>query len=213
MTTGIGFCQSNDEQKPRIQRPFVVIKISFCSGRLQRSKFPKVYAICSLLDFWIREPHMLTAKGKYSLKALAYLTGLRPGTTAQAVDIAEANNIPKKFLDAILGELRNAGIVYSRKGPGGGYGLARAPEQIKVGQVIRTIDGPLAPIGCASRTAYQPCRDCKSVKACTVRLMMTEVRDAMSDVLDRVTIADMVALGERKHATKTRRRQVGGTRS
>ena len=139
---------------------------------------------------------MLTAKGKYSLKALAHLATLEPGATAQAIDIAAANNIPKKFLDAILGELRNAGIVYSRKGPGGGYMLARAPSNIKIGQVIRTIDGPLAPIACASRTAYQPCRDCKNVKSCTVRLMMTKVRDAMSDVLDRVTVADMVAMGE-----------------
>jgi len=139
---------------------------------------------------------MLTAKGKYSLKALAHLATLEPGATAQAIDIAAANNIPKKFLDAILGELRNAGIVYSRRGPGGGYMLARAPSNIKIGQVIRTIDGPLAPIACASRTAYQPCRDCKNVKSCTVRLMMTKVRDAMSDVLDRVTVADMVAMGE-----------------
>ena len=139
---------------------------------------------------------MLTAKGKYSLKALAHLAMLAPGTTMQAIDIAKANNIPKKFLDAILGELRNAGIVYSRKGPGGGYKLARAPSEIKIGHVIRTIDGPLAPLACASRTAYQPCRDCKDVKACTIRLMMMKVRDSMSAVLDRATIAEMVAIGK-----------------
>jgi len=139
---------------------------------------------------------MLTAKGKYSLKALVHLATLEPGATTQAIDIAKANNIPKKFLDAILGDLRNAGIVYSRKGPGGGYSLARAPSQIKVGHVIRTIDGPLAPLACASRTAYQPCRDCKDVKACTIRLVMMRVRDAISEVLDRVTVADMVAMSE-----------------
>jgi Rrf2 family protein len=140
---------------------------------------------------------MLTAKGKYSLKALTHLAALAPGETTQAAEIAETNNIPKKFLDAILGDLRNAGIVYSRKGPGGGYMLARAPRDIKIGHVIRTIDGPLAPIACASRTAYRPCHDCRDVKTCTVRLMMTKVRDAMSDVLDRVTLADMVGMGER----------------
>jgi len=140
---------------------------------------------------------MLTAKGKYSLKALAHLATLAPGATAQASDIAEANNIPKKFLDAILGELRNAGIVYSRKGPGGGYRLARAPHEIKIGHVIRTIDGPLAPLACASRTAYQACDDCKDVKACAVRRMMAQVRDSISEVLNRASIADMVALGER----------------
>ncbi len=137
---------------------------------------------------------MLTAKGKYGLKALGHLATLARGEVASGVDIAKANNIPKKFLDAILGDLRTAGLVYSRKGPGGGYMLARAASEIKLGQVIRTIDGPLAPLACASLTAYQPCRDCKSVKSCTVRLMMRRVRDAMSEVLDRVTIADMVAM-------------------
>jgi len=139
---------------------------------------------------------MLTAKGKYGLKALVHLATLQPGETTQAMEIAEAHNIPKKFLDAILGDLRNAGIVFSKKGPGGGYMLARAPSDIKIGQVIRVIDGPLAPIACASRTAYQPCRDCKNVKTCTVRLMMTKVRDTLSDVLDRLNLADMVAMGD-----------------
>ena len=156
---------------------------------------------------------MLTAKGKYSLKALTQLATLNPEATMQAVDIAEANDIPKKFLDAILGELRIAGIVHSRKGPGGGYRLARAPSEIKIGHVIRAIDGPLAPIACASRTAYQPCRDCKDVKTCIVRMMMTKVRDAMSDVLDRMTLADMVAMGGRGTAAKAMRKQKALVRS
>src|SRR5271156_3857225 len=144
---------------------------------------------------------MLTAKGKYGLKALAHLAALKPGETTQAVEIAKANNIPKKFLDAILGELRNAGMVYSRKGPGGGYMLARAAGDIKLGQVVRTMDGPLAPIACASRSAYQPCRDCDDVKTCAVRLTMVKVRDAVADILDRLTIADMLALdGGRRSA-------------
>jgi len=138
---------------------------------------------------------MLTAKGKYGLKALVHLASLTPGETTQAVDIADSNNIPKKFLDAILGDLRNAGVVYSKKGPGGGYMLARAPSDIKVGSVIRTLDGPLAPIACASRTAYQPCRDCGDVRECAVRLTMTKVRDAMAEILDRITIADMLMMG------------------
>ena len=155
---------------------------------------------------------MLTAKGKYSLKALVYLATLAPDATSQAVDIAAANNIPKKFLDAILGELRNAGIVYSRKGPGGGYRLARAPHEIKIGHVIRIIDGPLAPIACASRTAYQPCRDCKDVRACNVRLTMTKVRDAMSAVLDRITLAEMVAFGTSNIAQRKARRRARSAR-
>jgi Rrf2 family protein len=147
---------------------------------------------------------MLTAKGKYGLKALAYLAALDAGATIQALDIAKANNISKKFLDAILGELREAGIVASRKGPGGGYRLARKPTEIKVGRVIRTLDGPLAPIACASRTAYRPCRDCKDVQACSVRLVMTRVRDAMSDVLDDVSLADMIRPASRRKKVRDR---------
>jgi len=135
---------------------------------------------------------MLTAKGKYGLKALIYLSSVLPGKTVQAVDIAEASNIPKRFLDAILRELRNAGIVCSKKGPGGGYVLARPPHDIQIGQVIRTLDGPLAPIACASRTAFRQCDDCKDVRACAVRLAMTKVRNAEAEILDRMTIADML---------------------
>ena len=79
--------------------------------------------------------------------------------------------------------------------------LAHAAGDIKIGQVIRAIDGPLAPIACASRTVYQSCPDCKSVKACAVRFTMTKVRDAISDVLDRMTIADMVAISEGANVT------------
>jgi len=135
---------------------------------------------------------MLTAKGKYGLKALVYLAALKQGSTAHAVDIARRTNISKKFLDAILLELRNAGIVRSKRGPGGGYSLAQPPRAIKAGFVIRTLDGPLAPIACASRTAYKPCTDCKSVRNCEVRQTMTLVRDATANVLDKLSIADMI---------------------
>ena len=135
---------------------------------------------------------MLTAKGKYGLKALVHLARLPAGETAQSQEIAAANNVPKKFLDAILGDLRNAGIVHSRKGPGGGYMLGRPARDIKVGNAIRILDGPLAPIACASRTAYRPCDVCKVVKSCAVRIAMTRARDTMAEVLDKMTIADML---------------------
>jgi Rrf2 family protein len=145
---------------------------------------------------------MLTARGKYGLKAMLHLATLEMDRTAQASEIAKVHNIPKKFLDAILGDLRKAGLVISRKGPGGGYALARRPREIQVGMVIRVLDGPLAPIACASRTAFKPCSDCKDVKACAVRIVMTAARDALSDVLDTVTISDMVqtAKSSRKSA-------------
>ncbi len=133
---------------------------------------------------------MLTAKGKYGLKALVHLAQLPPGQLALVADVAEINNIPKKFLDAILGDLRNAGLVQSRKGKGGGYRLARLPEDITVGSIIRVLDGPLAPIPCASHTRYHPCDDC-DVATCQVRQMMLNVRNAIAEVLDHTTLAQM----------------------
>ena len=134
---------------------------------------------------------MLTNKGKYGLKALVHLAGLPIGETAQSQEIAEANHIPKKFLDAILGELRVAGIVRSKKGKGGGYMLAREAERISVGAAIRVLDGPLAPIACASRTAYQPCHDCSDIPNCTVRLLMLKVRDVSANLLDNTSVEEM----------------------
>ncbi|MDJ1158189.1 Rrf2 family transcriptional regulator [Chelatococcus sp. SYSU_G07232] len=139
---------------------------------------------------------MLTNKGKYGLKALVHLAGTPPGELSLVSDIAEANNIPKKFLDAILGELRNAGFVHSKKGKGGGYTLARPAHEIRVGHVVRVLDGPLAPIPCASRTAYRRCDDCADERHCGVRLMMLEVRNAMAEILDKRSLAEMRALAE-----------------
>ena len=133
---------------------------------------------------------MLTKKGKYGLKALVDLASLDPGETAFITEIATRNNIPKKFLDTILLELRNAGILRSKKGPGGGYSLSRPASEIRIGQVIRTLDGPLAPIRCASRTAYEVCDDCNDPETCEVRRSMTTVRDAIADILDTMTLED-----------------------
>jgi Rrf2 family protein len=121
---------------------------------------------------------MLTNKGKYGLKALLHLANHEGDGSVSISDIAESNNIPKKFLDAILLELKNAGLLYSKKGKGGGYWLAKPADKIMLSAVIRILDGPLAPIACASRTAYRPCADC-------------EVRDAMAKVLDGTSLADL----------------------
>jgi Rrf2 family protein len=136
---------------------------------------------------------MLTNKGKYGLKAMLHLAGMEKGKPALVADIARNNNIPKKFLDAILSELRNAGMVQSKKGKGGGYVLARPPHEIRVGQIVRTLDGPLAPIRCASHNYYRSCDDCDE-ENCPVRLMMYEVRNAISRVLDDRTLAEMRTL-------------------
>ena len=136
---------------------------------------------------------MLTKKGKYGLKAMVHLAGLEPGELAQVADIAQTNSISKKFLDHILTALRNAGLVYSKKGKGGGYALARAAHEIRVGAIVRALDGPLAPIPCASVTAFRPCDDCDDLKSCSVRIIMVEARNAIASVLDHTTLAEMRA--------------------
>jgi Rrf2 family protein len=137
---------------------------------------------------------MLTSKGKYGLKAMVHLAGVTPGEPTLAADIAATNRIPKKFLDAILGELRTAGLVHSKKGRGGGFVLARKPSEIMVGQIVRTLDGALAPIACASTVYYRGCDDCPTETECHVRLMMREVREAIADVLDHRSLEAMRAL-------------------
>lgn len=135
---------------------------------------------------------MLTSKAKYGLKALLYLTAHRE-RAVQGAEIAEEQKIPKKFLDAILLQLKNDGMLTSRKGKGGGYRLAQAPESITTGRVVRLLDGPVAPIACVSRTAYRRCEDCQDEAACGIRQVMQQVRDQIAAVLDSTSIADMQA--------------------
>ncbi|QNT70970.1 RrF2 family transcriptional regulator [Defluviicoccus vanus] len=136
---------------------------------------------------------MLSQKAKYALKALFQLATSPPGTMMLVADIAAKENAPKKFLELILLELKRDGIVYSLRGRNGGYALARPPGQVTVGQVVRLMDGPLAPIPCASLSAYRPCNDCKDEEFCPVRRVMREVRDAVAEILDNRTLADMTA--------------------
>jgi len=139
---------------------------------------------------------VLTNKGKYGLKAMVHLAGMAPGAFAQAADIAATNSISKKFLDHILAELRLAGFVSAKKGKGGGYALAKPAHAVSVGAIIRALDGPLAPIPCASVTAFRPCKDCRDLKTCAVRLIMVEARNAIAGVLDRRTLAELRAMTE-----------------
>jgi Rrf2 family protein len=136
---------------------------------------------------------MLSHKAKYALKALFQLASVPPGTMVLVAEIAARENAPKKFLELILLELKRSGFVYSLRGRNGGYALAKAPAQISLGQVVRLMDGPLAPIPCASLTGYRPCTDCGDIETCRVRLVMREVRDAVAAILDTRTLADVVA--------------------
>lgn len=127
----------------------------------------------------------------YGLKALIHLARLAPREVALINTIAEANDMPKKFLEAILSDLKKAAFVHSKKGKGGGYFLAQRPEEIQIGQVIRVLDGPLAPIACASPNFSQKCDYCADELSYPVRLTMLKVRNAISDVIDHQTLADL----------------------
>jgi Rrf2 family protein len=138
---------------------------------------------------------MLTAKAKYGLKAMVHLAAMPAGKPALIADIAAQNGIPKKFLDAILNELRQAGYLVSKPGRGGGYMLAVPAQRIIVGDIIRRLDGPLAAVPCVSRNFYARCQDCRSEEDCQVRLLMLEAREALAKVLDHRTLAEMERLG------------------
>lgn len=143
---------------------------------------------------------MLSSKAKYGLKAMVYLArreGLGPSLIA---DVAQAERIPKKFLDAILLEMKNTGLLSSKKGKGGGYVLARPASRIMVGDIVRVLDGPLAPVPCVSRSAYRRCDDCLDEAACGVRAVMQDVRDAIAAILDNTSLADMSARRGRAEA-------------
>ncbi len=134
---------------------------------------------------------MLSSKAKYGLKAMVYLArreGLGPVLIA---DIAESEHIPKKFLDAILLDMKNHGLLSSKKGKGGGYILAKPASRLTVGDIVRVLDGPLAPVPCVSRSAYRRCDDCPDETTCAIRAVMQDVRDAIAAILDNTTLADM----------------------
>ena len=134
---------------------------------------------------------MLSRKSKYGLKALLTLAREHGGGPMLIADLADRDAIPKKFLEAILLELKRHGFVESRKGKGGGYFLRREPGEITFGSVIRVLEGPLAAVPCVSQTAYMKCVECRDEVGCGVRVAMKEVRDATARILDNTTLADI----------------------
>ena len=134
---------------------------------------------------------MLSKKAKYAIKALLALAEHDGEEPVRIADLARDEQIPAKFLELILLDLRNQGILQSRKGKGGGYLLARDPRDIYLGQIVRMFDGPLAPVPCASQTGYVRCADCRNEEVCGVRLAMKEVRDATAKILDGTSIASL----------------------
>ena len=145
---------------------------------------------------------VLTKKSKYGLKAVLVLAEEAGRGPVLVSELASRQQLPKKFLEAILLELKRHGLLHSKKGKGGGYFLSREPTDITIGQVIRVLDGPLALIPCVSQTAYMKCEECVDEKTCGIRWAMKEVRDATARILDHTTLAGLNA-----QVRPTRRRQ------
>jgi len=141
----------------------------------------------------------LSKKGEYALRALIDLgIGAEVGRRLlQVTEIAEKEKLPIKFLEQVMQQLKEGGFIQSQRGKFGGYRLARSANLITMGQVVRMIDGPLAPIGCVSQSAYEPC-SCPDEVHCGLRMLMLDVRNAIAGILDRYSLADVVEVTLRK---------------
>jgi Rrf2 family protein len=133
---------------------------------------------------------MLTNRAKYAIKALLHLARRRGEGPIGAGVIAEAEHIPLKFLELIMLQLRNHGIIRSKVGKGGGHELVKDPDELTLLNIVRVIDGPVAPLPCLSHTAYQRCDDCDDEKTCGTRRLFKHVHDATVEVMSGTTLAD-----------------------
>lgn len=146
----------------------------------------------------------LSKKGEYAIRALIEL-GLESseqGQLLQIATVAKRTNIPEKFLEQILLALKNGGFLKSKRGVDGGYCLNRPAEEIMLGDIIRLMDGPLAPIPCVSTTAHKEC-NCPDMETCGLRIAMQEVRDAIARILDSYSLATVVNEVRRRHACQS----------
>ena len=136
---------------------------------------------------------MLSKKTKYAIKALVILGKNADQPPMQISKIAEEERIPKKFLEQILLDLRNAGFLYSKKGAGGGYSLNKDPKDIYLVSIMRITDGPIAMVPCASLNFYHKCEECKDETTCGIRDLFVQVRDATVKILSETSIADVIS--------------------
>ncbi|WP_375397539.1 RrF2 family transcriptional regulator [uncultured Sphingomonas sp.] len=137
---------------------------------------------------------MLTQRSRYALRAMLYLAEAPVGGPPIPMNrIAVHANVPRKFLELILADLREAGLLNSHRGKAGGYRLSRPTHLVSLGEIIRIIEGPLALVPCVSRTAYRRCGDCKDEGTCAIRLAMARVRDETARILDGTSLADAAA--------------------
>lgn len=137
---------------------------------------------------------MLSQRGRYALKAMLSVARAELADRPKQVSaIAVEENIPRKFLELIMSELRQTGLVESRRGKLGGYRLTRPPREITFGDIMRVTDGPLALLPCVSQKFYRRCDDCHDEATCTLRRIMADVRREVSDILDRTSLGDAIA--------------------
>jgi len=135
---------------------------------------------------------MISKKTKYGLLALLALARKFGAGPVQIADLAEEEGIPRKFLELILLQLKNAAILESRKGKGGGYFLAKDPAMVTMGQAIRVLEGSLAPTPCVNETDYQKCEECADEATCGIRLVMKDVHNAIVAILDHTSLKDVL---------------------
>ncbi len=146
----------------------------------------------------------LSKKGEYAVRALVEIgfeSDARPQSLIQISTVAQRTNIPEKFLEQILLALRNGGVLKSKRGVEGGYSLAKGPDQITLGEVIRLLDGPLAPIPCVSLSAYEKC-SCPDEASCGLRIAMQQVRDSIAGILDNYKLDRLIEEVRKHRATQ-----------
>jgi len=147
---------------------------------------------------------MISKKTKYALKALTYLAGQSPDEPVLISELAREERIPRKFLEAILLTLKNSGILHSKVGKGGGYSLAREPRNITIGSIVKVLEGGYAPVQCLNESAAPACDECGDPTSCGIRLVMSDVMQALSTVLETSTLADMIERSENAERAKSK---------
>jgi len=140
---------------------------------------------------------MLSKKSKYAIIALIHLAKHYGDGPIMIGKIAEEENIPKKFLEGILYELKNSGIVNSQRGKTGGYYLIKKPQEVHLAKIMRLFDGPIALKPCVTYQYYEPCPECKDEKTCSIRHVFKDLRDAAVEILKKATLAEMIRIEEK----------------
>lgn len=136
---------------------------------------------------------MLSKRTKYALNALTHLAKARKEGPLSAAELADRAGVPRKFLEAILVDLRNAGLITSKRGRSGGHALRKAPKEIHMAEVIRLFDGAIGLVPCVTHNYYERCEECVDEQACGIRDVFVEVREATVRMLKKATLADVIA--------------------